>query len=589
MNALSYLDWSIIAGYMIFAIGIGIYFSKRASKNMSEYFVSGRNLPWWIIGTSMVATTFAADTPLAITGMVAKNGIAGNWFWWNLAASHALAVFFFARLWRRANILTDIELIELRYSGKPAAFLRGFRSLWEGIFLNAIVMGWVILAMTKIIDALFDLSTWNSITFFGIVLDPKWQAITFCLLISFIYCVLSGFWGVVVTDLVQFVIAIFGSITLAIISVSKAGGMTNVITKLEAQTGNKNILSLIPEVGGTMMPFVTFIAFITVNWWAARTADGGGYIAQRMFAAKNERHSLWGTLWFAVAHYALRPWPWIIVALVSFVVLPTNIHPKLLEDPELRYPLMVLKYLPTGLKGLMIASFLAAFMSTIDTQLNWGSSLLINDFYKRFIKKDASEKHYVLASRLAVTFLIIVGAIFAYSMKSVGGAWKFMYAMTAGIGGVYIARWFWWRVNAFSEITAWISSAIAYYFVVKHWKVEIYGWKLIYTAGISTTCWVIATLLTKPSEESKLIEFFRRVKPGSPFWKPIADKLPDVEVKHIGWIDFALWFSCIIFIYTTLFSIGKFILQSYFHGTILGVIALISGAFIFMNSGKQEK
>ena len=572
---LDYLDWLIIAAYLVFALGVGVYFSRRAGKNLSEYFVSGRNLPWWIAGTSMVATTFAADTPLAITGMVAKNGIAGNWLWWNLAASHAMAVFFFSRLWRRANIITDVELIELRYSGKPAAFLRGFRSVWEGLFLNAITIGWVILAMTKIIDVLFDLSTWPHLSLLGLSLDPKWQAIILCLAIAFAYSVLSGFWGVVVTDFVQFVIAMTGTIFLAIIATRKSGGMDTIIAGLKQRFGDDTVLHFTPHVGSELMPFVTFVAFISVNWWATKVVDGGGYIAQRMFSAKNEAHAFGATLWYAIAHYALRPWPWIVVALISLVVYPD------LADPELGYPKAVVDFLPAGLKGMLIAAFLAAFMSTIDTQFNWGASLLVNDFYKRFVRPNRSERHYVVASRLCVTFLMIVGAVFTYHMQSIFNAWGMFYAMTAGIGGVYIARWFWWRVNAFSEIAAWLSSAALYLIVTQVFHVQTYGWILILTALGSTATWLTITLLTQPVSEERLRAFYRQVQPGSPFWKPVAAKEPDVAVKRMGWDDVVSWLCGIALIYSVLFAIGKWILGFYGSATIFTLVAAASAWAIY--------
>ncbi|MFQ5675863.1 MAG: sodium:solute symporter family protein, partial [bacterium] len=349
-------DWAIIASYLAFALGVGVYFSRKASQNISEFFVSGRKLPWWIAGTSMVATTFAADTPLFVSGVIAKEGIAGNWLWWNLAATHVMATLFFARLWHRAGILTDLELLEIRYSGKPARILRGFRSLWEGILLNCIVMGWVMLAMLKILGVFFD---W-----------PKWAAMSVLLLIALTYSIMSGFWGVVMTDIVQFVIAMGASIMLAIIAVNENGGISEIKLRLHEIYADKadHLLSFVPQVGSSFLPVTTFIEFIAVNWWATKTADGGGYIAQRMFSAKDEKHSFLATLWYTLAHYCLRPWPWIIVGLVALVVFPN------LEDPEIGYPKMVLEYLPTGLLGLMLVSFLAAFMSTIDTQVNWGTS-----------------------------------------------------------------------------------------------------------------------------------------------------------------------------------------------------------------------
>jgi len=565
---LNWVDWAIILAYVVFAMAVGVYFSRRASRGIDEYFVSGRNLPWWIAGTSMVATTFAADTPLAITGMVAKDGIAGNWLWWNMAASHMMAVFFFSHLWRRARIITDLELIELRYSGKSASVLRGFRSLWEGIFLNCIVMGWVMLAMTKIIGVLFQ---W-----------PKWLALGISLLIALFYSVLSGFWGVVTTDFVQFFLAMIGSIVLAIIALIKVGGIGVVEARLgELYGADSGILDFVPQVGSGLLPMETFVAFIAVNWWANKAVDGGGYIAQRMFSTKNEKHSFLATLWYSIAHYALRPWPWILVALVSLVVFP---H---LKDPEMGYPKMVLEFLPVGLKGLMMASFLAAFMSTIDTQINWGSSYVINDFYKRFIKKEGSfrrqeeaNRHYVRVSRLVVILLMILGTSMAYLMESIKGAWELFYAMTAGIGGVYIMRWFWWRVNAWSEISAWSASATAYLTLYFTRPDLTFGWRLMIITGFSTLCWLTVTLLTRPVEEQKLIAFFKRVRPESPLWKPIREKVLDVDVPQMGWRDIACWLLGIVFVYSFLFAIGKLVLGFLQGGLILMGVSALSGYLI---------
>ncbi|NIR52995.1 Na+:solute symporter [candidate division KSB1 bacterium] len=572
---LALLDWIIISLYMVFAIGVGVFFSKRAGKNITEYFISGRNLPWWIAGTSMVATTFAADTPLFVSGVIAKEGIAGNWLWWNLAASHVMATIFFARLWHRADILTDLELLKIRYSGRPAKFLRGFRSLWEGILLNCIIMGWVMLAMFKILGVFVD---W-----------PKWWSLGILLVIAITYTILSGFWGVVITDIVQFVIAMSSSVILAVIVVYENGGMTAIQADLRMIYADKaeQILSFVPEVGSAFLPVTTFIAFIAVNWWAVKIADGGSYIAQRMFAARDEKHSFLATLWFTVAHYCLRPWPWILVGIAAMVVYPD------LQDPELGYPKMVAEYLPAGLLGLMLVSFLAAFMSTIDTQVNWGTSILVNDFYKAFVRPNHTDTHYVLISRIVTLTLLILGTITAALMQTIKGAWELFYGMSAGIGGVYIARWFWWRVNAWSEITAWLSSAIAYsvlYFINKFHPTEFYsvfGWRLIIVTGFSTACWLMATFLTRPVSEEKLIAFYQKVRPGSPFWKPIANKAKDVKIDKFGWGDILAWLSGILVVYSFLFGTGKIILGSFYTGLFYFIIGILAGYFIHRHFNKK--
>ncbi len=575
---ISWIDWGIVILYIIFAMGVGVWFARRASSSLSEFFISGRNLPWWIAGTSMVATTFAADTPLAITGMVAHEGIAGNWLWWNMAATHVMATFFFARLWRRADIITDLELISLRYSGKPAQVLRGFRSFWEGIVLNCIIMGWVILAMVKIMDVLFGLDQVAQNLGLPGWIDGKWLGIVICLIIAVAYTFLSGFWGVVMTDFIQFFLAMFGAVALAVISLNEFGGIGEVKMRLAEQFSGRSgdILNFFPEVGGSFLPMVTFVAFLSVNWWATKAADGGGYIAQRMFSAKNEKHSFFATLWYTIAHYAIRPWPWIIVGLISLIAFPD------LEDKEAGYPMMVLTYMPVGMLGIMLASFLAAFMSTIDTQINWGTSVLINDLYKPFIKPGAQERHYIAASRWLIVLLMVLGGGTAYLMQSIKGAWQLMYGMTAGIGGVYIMRWFWWRVNAWSEITAWLVSAVVYYLCYLYDPKMLYGWKLIITTLCSTSAWVMVTLLTAPTEESRLVQFYERIRPGSPWWKPIAAK-SSVRVDSLGWYDIGDWFAGIFLVYSSLFFIGKLIFQEWISAGVYLVIAVVSAYIIYRN------
>src|SRR6266568_425686 len=373
---LSLLDWSVIAAYFLFNLGIAIYYSRRARASTSDFFLSGRDVPWWLAGTSMVATTFAADTPLAVTGFVAKNGIAGNWIWWCFLASGMLTVFFYARLWRRAQVMTDVEFAEIRYAGKPAAFLRGFRALYLGIPINCIILGWVNLAMVKILQLIFGITKVEALV---IVLGM--------IALTSAISTLSGLWGVLVTDMFQFVIKMSMVIILAVFAVRAVGGMEAMKTKLVA-SGRSDVLNFIPDMNSAWMPMITFLVYISLNWWATwypgAEPGGGGYVAQRMFSAKDERHSLLATLWFNIAHYAIRPWPWILTALASLILFPG------LKDPETGYIRVLIDYLPASLRGLMIAAFAAAYMSTIATQLNWGASYLVNDFYRRFVRRDAS-------------------------------------------------------------------------------------------------------------------------------------------------------------------------------------------------------
>jgi len=570
------LDWAIVALYMVFALGIGLVYRRRAGRDITQYFLSGRNLPWWILGTSIVATMFAADTPLAVTGLVANDGISGVWFIWNFAAAHLMATFFFARLWRRAGVITDVELVELRYSGRPAVALRLFRSIWEGAVLNCIIMGWVILAMVKIIGVLVDLDAVTARLGIAGVIDGRWFGILLCLVVAVAYTVLSGFWGVVMTDFVQFLLALAGAIALAVIAVGDIGGISQLKVRLAEQYGSSldDILSFFPTTGGSSLPLLTFVALIGVNWWATRDAGGTSYMVQRMLAAKNEEHSFLGVLWFCFAHYVLRPWPWIIVGLISLVAFPE------LEDRELGYPMMIVEFMPVGLMGLMVASLLAAFMSTIDTLLNWGVSLLVNDCYKPFINTRASDTHYVKASRLLVVVLMVVGGATAYMMQSIRGAWELFFGMTVGIGGVYVMRWWWWRVNAWCEIAAWVSTAVVY--LGLHWMNPTidFGWHLIITAGVSTLCWLAVALVTPPTDLKKLIEFYELVRPGSPWWRPIA-RQSKIAVDRMGWSDVIDWCAGLIFIYCGLFAVGKVILEGFAAGLSYIIVAAAAGLVLY--------
>ena len=597
---LHWIDWSIIISYILFSLGVGIYFSKRAASSTEEYFLSGRSLPWWIVGTSMVATTFAADTPLAITEFVRGPGIWQNWFWWNLLMGSLLSVFLFSRLWRRAEILTDNELLELRYSGKPAAFLRAFKAGYFAILYNFIVMGWVINAMASVVSVMLNMD--------------KWTAVWLCVIIALVYAILSGFWGVVVTDLVQFVIAMFGSIALAIIALNYVGGMEVLLSKLNELLGSDvvtdNTLKFIPPIPDTGVatqtfwesPFSKFLIFISIMWWSHHGTDGGGYIIQRMSSAKNERHALLATLWFNIAHYALRVWPWIIVAVVSIVMFP--IIPSEYSELGVKagYPLVMNTLLGPGLKGILIVSFLAAFMSTIDTHLNWGVSYLINDIYKRFFKPNETERHYVLVGKIMTVILMILAAFTALKMQSISKAWEFIFAMGAGIGLVLILRWFWWRVNAWSEITALatsivitISFEIIAYFQTINNNLEyslfgsapsIFGMslqvhhKLMIIVPIAIIAWVTVTFFTEPEPMTKLETFYKRVQPGG-WWGPVTSSF-DHTLQPVTKGIFILWLAGVMMIYGFTFGIGNLIFQNYSASVILFGFAGI-GSYLIWN------
>ena len=595
--SLLWVDWTIIIAYIRFSLGVGIYFSKRAASSTEEYFLSGRSLPWWLVGTSMVATTFAADTPLAITEFVRGQGIWQNWFWWNLLMGALLSVFLFSRLWRRAKVLTDNELLEIRYSGKPAAFLRAFKAGYFAILYNFIVMGWVINAMASVVSVMLNMD--------------KWTAVWLCVTIAVVYAILSGFWGVVITDIVQFFIAMFGSIALAIIALNHVGGMSLLLQKLSALLGtgiiHENTLKFIPPIPENSMstitfwesPFSKFLIFITVMWWSHHGTDGGGYIIQRMSSAKNEKHALLATLWFNLAHYALRVWPWIIVGVVSIVMFPVIPDSYSELGTKAGYPLVMNMLLGPGMKGILIVSFLAAFMSTIDTHLNWGASYIINDIYKRFFKPDESERHYVIVSKVITVILMILAAFTALKMQSISKAWAFIFSMGAGIGLVLILRWFWWRINAWSEITA-LSTSIVITILLETlawWQVSVEGGsyslfgtepvlfgvqiqvhhKLIIIVPLAILSWLIATFITKPEPTEHLRKFYEKVQPGG-WWGPITNNF-NHTLQPVSEGILVQWVAGIMMIYGFTFGIGNLLFMQYGNSVLLLGCAFI-GAFI---------
>jgi solute:Na+ symporter, SSS family len=589
---LTWIDWLVIVVYFAINLAIGFYDYRRASGSVSEFFISGRNVPWWLAGTSMVATTFAADTPLVVTGMVYRNGIAGNWLWWNGALSGMLTVFFFARLWRRAGVLTDMELAELRYSGKPAAFLRGFRALYLALPINTIIIGWVNLAMAKILELTLGIS--------------KLNAVMFCLAFTLLYTTISGLWAVLWTDLVQFILKMGMVIVLAVFAVMAVGGIDSLKLKLAAHdvvTGGQT-LAFVPD--WTSGFFITFLVYISVNWWASwypgAEPGGGGYIAQRMFCAKNERHSLAATLWFNIANYALRPWPWILTALVAVVLIPNP------SDAEGAYVQVMVEHLPASLRGLMLAGFAAAYMSTIGTQINLGASYLLNDVYRRFMAPTKTERHYVNASRLITILVAVIAAMATYFMGSIQGAWKFLISIGAGAGLVFILRWFWWRINAWSEVSAMIAAGSASLFLqsrlatgISRWLRSFdpalppgpldqndphgFAWLMILTTAFTTVVWITVTLLTRPEPDSKLREFYERVRPARIGWQRFATNDGKGE-QSLLWAA-ADWVAGCTMIYCSLFGIGKIILGSPLAGIGLLAIAGACAFFIFWDLNRR--
>ena len=581
------IDWIVIAIYFVFNLAVALYLRKRATKSVSDFFVSGRNVTWWLAGTSMVATTFAADTPLVVTGLVARNGIAGNWIWWSMVFSGMLTVFFFAKLWRRAGVLTDVEFAEIRYSGKPATFLRGFRALYLGLPINLIIMGWVNLAIVKIMMPVLGVS--------------KIEALVIAIAIMFITAsisTISGLWGVLWTDLFQFVLKMGMVILLAVFAVSATGGMNSLITQLHAidQTrgAQGSVLSLVPDLNSAWMPMITFFVFIAVNWWASwypgAEPGGGGYVAQRIFSAKNEKHSLLATLWFNIAHYALRPWPWILVALVAVVRFQND--PEFQADPESGYIRILITDLPAYLRGLMLAAFAAAYMSTIGTQLNWGASYLVNDVYRRFMLRTKSEKHYVLVSQGITMLLMIISAVITFYMDSIANAWRFLMAIGAGTGLVYILRWFWWRINAWSEISAMIaafvvSMVLQFGFNLNEGEPREFAYLLLITVTVTSAVWLTVTFLTKPEPREILLSFYRKVRPNATMWKPIAAEATDIVPQKDGIFNLVNWLSGVVMIYAFLFGAGKIILGDSFTGLIFILVGIIFAGIIYRGMDKH--
>ena len=510
---LTTLDWTIVGAYFAVSLAVGIWASKQAGEDTKSFFLAGRNMPWWLLGVSMVATTFSTDTPNLVTDLVRQNGVSGNWVWWAFLLTGMLTVFVYAKLWHRSGVLTDIEFYELRYSGKAAAFLRGFRALYLGLVFNVLVMGAVSLAAVK---------------FGEIVLGwPGWLTLTIACSITLAYSTLGGLKAVIITDFVQFSLAMIGSIwaLIYILGLEQIGGLSNLIT----HTNVVDKLALIPDLSDPDIWVPILLVPLAVQWWASyypgSEPGGGGYIAQRMFSAKDEKNAVSATLFFNVAHYALRPWPWILIALSSLIVFPElsdikAAFPNLPADKlghDVAYPAM-LTLLPSGLLGLVAASLIAAFMSTMSTQLNLGASYLVNDFYHRFIKPDASEKHLVNVGRLFTIISIILGGGLGLFLTSAGQAFTLLLMIGAGTGMIYILRWFWWRINAYTEIVAMVSSlCIAFYF--NFIDQSFAGWeKIVIGAILTTVVWVLATYFTPPDDEETLQNFVKKVNPGGPGW-----------------------------------------------------------------------
>ena len=560
---LSDLDYGIIIGFFILSLFIGIWVSKKAGKNTSEYFLSGRNMPWWLLGVSMVATTFAADTPGLVTELVRKEGVSGNWVWWAFLLTGMLTVVFYAKLWRKSGITTDLEFYEIRYSGKMAGFLRGFRAIYLGVIFNVVTMAGVCLAGAKIANILLGIDQGEMLIYSSIIVV--------------IYSSLGGLKGVLITDFVQFIIAMIGSIwaTIYILDLPEIGGLTNLLSH-ENVSGQLNML---PDFSDTEALVTLFIIPLAVQWWSTwypgAEPGGGGYIAQRMLAAKDEKNATWATLFFNFAHYALRPWPWILVGLASLVIFPTLTDvnaafpnlPVEMQGHDVAYAAMM-TYLPAGLIGIVLTSLIAAFMSTISTQLNWGSSYVVNDFYGRFINKEATEKQKVIVGKLTTVLLMICAATFSFYLQSAKDVFDLLLQIGAGTGLLFILRWFWHRINPFSEIAAMaISFIVAIFFFVNGKQevpwIEIAGhWQLIIGVVITTIGWVLVTLFTSPSSKETIDSFEKLVFDGE-------DKFKNIGIKIVA------FFTGVIGVYSFLFATGNWIYGETILATTLSILSIV--------------
>lgn len=575
---LATLDWIFIISFFVIFLIIGILVAKKSGKNSKEFFLSGRNMPWWLLGISMVATTFSADTPNLVTDIIRQNGVSGNWVWWTFLITGMLTVFVYAKLWRRSEVLTDLQFYELRYSGKEAAFLRGFRALYLGVFFNVMIMASVCLAAIKIGGVLFDL-------------DP-WQSVLYASVVTVIYSSIGGLRGVIFTDFLQFIVSMVGSVWAAyyIVNMPEIGGLQNLL----AHENVRDKLNFLPDFSDTKSLIVLLIIPLAVQWWSVwypgAEPGGGGYIAQRMLSAKDEKNAIGATLIFNIMHYALRPWPWIIIALASLVLYPElsdigKEFPNTVLGHDLGYPAM-LTNLPTGLLGLVVASLIAAFMSTISTHLNWGSSYISLDFYKRFLKPKASEKELVNVGRISTVVLMIFSALIALALSSALSTFAILLQIGAGTGLIFILRWFWWRVNAYSEITGMIVSfVVALVFEFTELGLEVYE-KLVLGVAITTISWIAATFITRPTDTKTLASFYNAITPYGKGWNKFraiaaSNNIELKKTNDVFTIDFASMLLGILFVYSSLFATGYVIYGNVIGASVLIAIALFSAFIIF--------
>ncbi|TVP53449.1 MAG: Na+:solute symporter [Mongoliibacter sp.] len=589
---ISLIDWGIILAFFVISMLIGVYTSKKAGKSAKEFFLSGRNMPWWLLGVSMVATTFSADTPNLVTDIVRKDGVSGNWVWWAFLLTGMLTVFVYAKLWRRSEVTTDLEFYELRYGGKPAAFLRAFRALYLGVFFNVVIMATVSLAAIKIGGVMLGLSPVETLLIASVV--------------TVIYSSLGGLKGVLLTDFFQFFIAMAGAIGAAIyvLDMPEIGSLDNLLT--HPNVSDK--LDFFPDFNNWNLVVPLLIMPLAIQWWATwypgAEPGGGGYIAQRMLSAKDEKNAIGATLFFNIAHYGIRPWPWIIIALSSLIIFPNvsdmqEAFPHIPVDKlgnDLAYSAM-LTFLPTGLIGIVLASLIAAVMSTLSTHLNWGSSYVVNDFYLRFMKPEATDKELVMVGRISTVVLMVLAAFLALALSNALEAFNILLQIGAGTGMIFILRWFWWRINAYTEIYAMIISfLVAIFFETINPKIglihipeEMAYLKLLYGVGITTAGWILATILTKPEKDAVLLSFYRKVRPASFGWKKVLDRYPD-EKQEQGQLPMEIGLMLVgsIMVYAVLFAVGFWIYGNILSATIATMVA-ITGGFIIIKSWKNMR
>jgi len=589
------LDWIVVGLYLVVTIAIGLYLSRRGSRSMADFFVSGRSLPWWLAGTSMAATTFSIDTPLYVAGLVARQGVAGNWQWWSFGISHVILIYIFARLWRRAEIITDAELIELRYGGRPAAVLRGLRAFLFAVPINVIGMGYAMLAARKVVVAL----GLADVLPFDVGGDPNLTAVIVVAVLTLVYAGIAGLWGVVTTDFFQFFLALFGAILVAALAIGEVGGLGELRARLVA-SGLEDRMAFLPFGEAAQLGVATFLAYLGIQWWAFRRSDGGGEFVQRLAASKDEAEAERATWLFNILNYVVRTWPWVLVGLAALVVYPDLLAPG--SDPELGYPRLMLDFLPVGVLGLVVASLLAAFMSTVSTQINWGASYIANDLYQRFVHRDASQRELVWVGRISSVVLTAMAAWVAFHAQDIGTIFTFIIAIRTGPGAVLILRWFWWRINAWAEIASMVAGlliALLLYVPRVDWAafgaparplallaqviqpVADFGTAgvLAITAFGTAAIWLTVMFLTRPESDGVLDRFYARARPGGPGWRrqrertglaPLQDLSTDVWSTVCG----------VGLVFGAMFAVGGALLLRWETAVVSILVAVLSGVLL---------